>query len=299
MMNVRSALLIAGVLLFLPAAVTAQARVEKNVVVGVVSGLALTMDVHYPEEPNGYGVVHIVGNGWYSPSFYGADLLSDRSRVHEYKISLVDEGYTVFSLNHRAIPRFRFPAPLEDVQRAVRFIRYHAAEYGIDPQRIGALGGSAGGNLALQLGVQDGEGDQNDRDPINRVSAKVQAVVAQAARTDLAQYDLTRGMVTSVLLIGDLPSRNLESEMGRKYWLASPVNHASGDDPPTLLIHGDADEVVPIHHSEIMLAALQEHNVEARLLRIPGGGHGKLFPGATDPPDYIGAMVDWFDRLKR
>ncbi len=297
MSTIRSPLLVAAALTLLPAAVTAQGRVEKNVVVGTWSGLALVMDVYHPEDPNGYGIVYIAGSGWTRPLSYDGALLTERGESQ--RSPLVDAGYTVFSLTHRALPRFHFPAPLEDVQRAVRFIRFHAGEYGIDPQRIGAMGGSSGGNLALQLGVLDGEGDQDGPDPVNRVSAKVQAVVAQAARADLTHADGSFSFMTSVLMIGARPSRDVESQVGRKCWEASPVNHASSDDPPTLLLHGDMDEVVPYHQSELMLAALQEHEVEARLLRIPGGGHGPSFPGATDPPDHIRAVIDWFERLKR
>ncbi len=74
-------------------------------------------------------------------------------------IPLVAAGYTVFTVNHRAVPRFQYPAAVEDVQRAVRFIRYHAVDYGIHPNRIGAVGGSSGGHIVSMLGVLDGEGD--------------------------------------------------------------------------------------------------------------------------------------------
>ena len=76
---------------------------------------------------------------------------------------------------------------------------------------------------------------------------------------------------------------------------ASPVTHVTSDDPPFLLIHGDADETVPIKNAELMKAALEQADVPADLLRIPGAGHGPTFPGATNPPDYIGAMVEWFE----
>ena len=76
---------------------------------------------------------------------------------------------------------------------------------------------------------------------------------------------------------------------------ASPVTHVSADDPPFLLIHGDADETVSFENSEVMKTALEQAGVQTDLLRIPGAGHGPTFPGATNPPDYIGAMVDWFN----
>ena len=185
-------------LLLWPASTFGQARVEKNVVVGMVSGLALVMDVHHPEEPNGFGIVHVSGSGFSRPLAYNAPLLSE-SQVGIYGKPLVEHGYTVFSLNHRATPRFRYPAPLLDVQRTVRFIRYHAEEYGIDLDRIGAVGGSSGGMLVSLLGVLDGKGDPEDPDPINRVSAKVQVVVARAAPVDRTRMSNSVG---GALLLG-------------------------------------------------------------------------------------------------
>ena len=134
-----------------------QARTESNVIYGMYSGAALLMDVHYPEKPNGYGLIQIPGSAFRAPLAYGArPLKAGGLAPHLGASRLVDAGYTVFTVNHRAAPRFRYPAAVEDVQRAVRFIRHHAAEYGVNADRIGATGGSSGGHLALMLGVLDG-----------------------------------------------------------------------------------------------------------------------------------------------
>ncbi len=297
--------LVVVTLMLAPIVTLAQARIEKNVIVGMYSGLALVMDVHYPENPNGYGIVHVAGSGWSRPLGYNAELLSER-HVDIWGQPLVEQGYTVFSLNHRATPRFQYPAPVEDVERAVRFIRFHAEEYGIDPERIGAVGGSSGGYMVSMLGVLDGHGDPEDADPVNRVSAKVQTVVARAVPADLS---LRGGGAVALLLGAQLP-RNFQPEEGqsekgrseeiRRYLKASPVHYVSPDDPPILLVHGDADTTVSIKQSELMIDMLKEAGVTTRLLRIPGGGHGPTFRGAENPPDYIGVMVDWFDTyLKR
>ena len=291
----RSVQLAVGMLILIPALAAAQARVERNVVVGMVSGLALVMDVHHPENPNGYGIVHISGSGWARPLAYDAQPLSER-QVGQYGQPLVGNGYTVFSLNHRATPRFQFPAPLQDVQRAVRFIRFHAEDYGINPERIGAVGGSSGGHLVSLLGVLDGRGDPDDPDPVNGVSAKVQTVVARAAPADLARMEGNTGVA---LLIGAFAGQDLGPEEGRRYWEASPVNFVSADDPPILLLHGDADQTVPFEQAELMSDALNGVGVETYIVRIPGAGHGSGFPGAQNPPDYIGLMIDWFDKHLR
>ncbi len=283
-----------GTVLLIPSLAFAQARVEKNVVVGMYSGLALVMDVHHPENPNGYGIIHISGSGWGRPLAYNARLLSE-SQVDLYGGPLVEVGYTVFSLNHRATPRFRYPAPLTDVQRAARFIRFHAEEYGIDPVRIGAVGGSSGGHLVSLLGVLDGEGDADDPDPVNRVSSKVQTVVARAAPADLARMDTSTGIGALSLLLGARNSSDAQSEEARRYWEASPINYVSADDPPFLFLHGDADETVPFEQAGLMSDALASVGLESRVIRIPGAGHGATFRGAQNPPDYVGAMIDWFD----
>ena len=294
-MNTARAVLIVANVLAISALAEAQTKVDKNVVVGMYSGLALVMDVHYPENPNGYGIVHISGSGWRRPLGWSAPLLSE-SQVNLYGQPLVERGYTVFSLNHRATPRFQFPAPLEDVQRAVRFIRFHATEYGIDPDRIGAVGGSSGGHLVSLLGVMEGQGDAGDSDPVNRVSAKVQTVVARAAPADFAA---TEPGPTRVALLGAFASEDPGSLESRRYREVSPVSYVSKDDPPFLLLHGDADPIVPFEQAKLFRKRLNAAGVRNRLIAIPGAGHGPTFPGAVDPPDYIGAMIAWFDEHLR
>ena len=138
-----------------------QARVDRNVVYGMYSGLALLMDVYRPEQPNGIAVVAVQGSGWYSPMRYDASQLKASREVTSHAERFAAAGYTVFAINHRQAPRFRYPAPIEDVQRAVRFIRFHASE-GITSDRIGAWGSSSGGHLVELLGTMDGKGDASD-----------------------------------------------------------------------------------------------------------------------------------------
>ena len=105
--RLRLLVLLLGMLISSPGLISAQSRIEKNVVVGTYSGLALLMDVHYPENPNGYGIIHIAGSAWGRPLAYSASLLSQSWQVELYGKPLVEHGYTVFSLNHRAIPHLR------------------------------------------------------------------------------------------------------------------------------------------------------------------------------------------------
>lgn len=285
------------------AAVTAsaQARVERNLVYGMYSGAAMLLDVHYPAKSNGVGIVFIAGSGWSAPLGYAAPALKESPQVEMYVPSLVQAGYTVFTLTHRATPTFRYPAQLEDVQRAVRFVRQNAARFAIDPARIGGMGGSSGAHLVSLLATMDGSGDTNDADPVNRQSAKLQCVVARAAPADLAQMGGSLGAPLVTLFINasitDATAKN--SVEYKTAAAASPITYVSADDPPMLLIHGDADRTVPFHQSEMMEAALRKANVPVKLIRIEGADHGPDFPGAKNPPDYKAEMVKWFDTYLR
>ena len=100
------------------------------------SGLALVMDVYRPEKSNGIGIIFISGSGWTRELSPDATPLTQTGQETIYAVPLAESGYTVFNLNHRAAPTYRYPAPVEDVQRAARYIRYNAADFGIDPNRI-------------------------------------------------------------------------------------------------------------------------------------------------------------------
>lgn len=269
-------------------------KTERNVVYGMYSGLALTLDVYYPEQPNGYGVIFIHGSGWSAELSLDAKPLKEGDQTKIYGEPLVKAGYTVFAINHRAAPRFHYPAQVEDAQRAVRFIRYNAKRFGIDPARIGAVGGSSGGHLVSVLGTMDGKGDPDDPNPINRESAKVQCVVARAAPLDLVQ--MQKDTNTRISLFGFSLPQAQNSPEHKQHIEASPITYVSADDPPFLLLHGDADKTVPFNQSEIFEAALRKANVKVKLIRVGGGGHGPRFDGAVNPPDYIGEMLAWMNQ---
>jgi acetyl esterase/lipase len=296
------ALVTAAAIVAFASSASAQGRVEQNVIYGMYSGTALLLDVHYPAQPNGFGIVFIAGSGWNAPLSYSATPLKDSPQVRMYAPSLLQAGYTVFAITHRATPTFRYPTQLEDLQRAVRFIRHNAARFGIDAARIGGVGGSSGAHLISLLATMDGAGDSADPDPLNRESAKLQCAVARAAPIDMFQMNTVLGGPLVSLLLGARIDETIEkgSAEYKIGWAASPVNYVSADDPPMLLLHGDADRTVPFHQSEIMEAALKKVNVPVKLIRIEGADHGPDFPGAKNPPDYKGEIVKWLDTyLKR
>ena len=273
-----------------------QQPAEPNVIFGMYSGLALLMDVYKPAKSNGFGIVVIPGSGWHSALGYDARPLKESKEFLTGMGRLVDSGYTTFVITHRQAPRFHYPDAIGDAQRAVRFIRHHAGKYAIRPDRIGALGGSSGGHLVNLIGTLDGKGDSSDPDAVERESSKAQCVVALYAPSDMAKIDTPYGSVTVTAFLGMRPPRTASPNTpdGKLYREASPVNHVTKDDPPFLLMHGDSDKIVPFQQSEIMEAALRKAGVPVKLIRVPGGGHGSLFPGATEKVDWAGHALEWF-----
>ncbi len=268
---------------------------ERNVVYGMVSGTALLLDVHRPAKSNGLGIVFVSGSGWQASTEYGAAPLKEQ-QIGLWGPPLTAAGYTVFALNHRAAPRFHFPAPVEDVQRAIRFVRHHAKDYGIDPAHIGGVGGSSGGHLIGLAAMLASPGNVNDPDPVNRESAALQAVALRAPVLDLRNVDTIDGTAYVVSFMEAPPSQ----ESARSaYDLASPIRHVSAKSPPVLLLHGDSDKIIPYSQSVAMKAALEAAQVPVDLVTIPGGAHAPDFgspQGRPDWPNYFGAMVSWLDR---
>lgn len=276
---------------------SAQGRAEKNVVYGMYSGLALLMDVHHPEKPNGYGVIFVSGSGWQAPLAYDAVGLKE-AQISTWGPPLLRAGYTVFALNHRAAPRFHYPAALEDVQRAVRFVRHHAKQFGVDGTRLGGVGGSSGAHLIGLVGMLGAGGVVDDPDPVNREPASLQALVLRAAPTDLRQMTGGGGLPAVVSFLELPPSNAPENQ--KVYTAASPIAHVSRSAPPVLLLHGDSDDTVPFQQSVAMEAALRAMNVPVKLVQVPGGEHGPDFGAAGKPdakwPDFLGEMVRWLDQ---
>jgi acetyl esterase/lipase len=254
------------------------------------------MDVYHPSSPNGIGIVYIAGSAWHSPLDYNAVPLKDQAMVGLAAGPLVDAGYTVFAINHRNAPRFRYPGPIEDTQRAVRFIRHHAERFAIRPNLIGAAGHSSGACLALLLGVLDGEGEFEHADLVERESAKVQAVASLAAPTDFINVPVSFAQ-SSYLGVALFNPANTSTQEYKIYHDASPVFHATPDDAPTLLIHGVDDPIVPFRNAELMGRALAAAGVTVREVNIREGGHFPPFP--LNQPDPFLEAVRWFDEHLR
>jgi acetyl esterase/lipase len=289
----------AWLLVFLPLLSTGADRppppIERNVVYGMYSGAALLLDIHKPAKPNGFGIIFISGSGWQAGLEYGDSPLKER-QIDVWGPPLTAAGYTVFALNHRAAPRFHHPAALEDVQRAIRFVRFNAKTFGIDPARLGGVAGSSGGHLVALAATLAAPGNPADADAVNREPATLQALVLRAAPTDLASIGTLEGtaFVTSYM--------DATASQQAAYAAASPLKQVSAKTPPVLMIHGDADKIVPFAQSTALRDALQAAGVATRLITIPGGEHGVDF-GSPRPragwPDYLKEEVSWLDQYLR
>src|SRR5262249_15181775 len=218
----------------------------------------------------------------------------------------LNRGYTVFAVVHGSQPKFTIPEILEDMHRAVRFIRYHAKDYGIDPDRIGITGGSAGGHLSLMQGTVSKEGDPKAKDPVDRVSRRVQAVACFFPPTDLLNWgergkNVLEKMPEQIKPAFAFRERNPKTGGFRRVTDVakiiallrelSPIQHVTEDDAPTLIVHGDKDKLVPIQQAEVLIAKLKKAGVPAELVVKKGADHG--WRGMDK--DMV-RFADWFDR---
>lgn len=196
---------------------------------------------------------------------------------------LADRGFVAVSVSYRLAPRARFPAQIHDAKAAVRFLRSHAKDLNIDPDRIAALGFSAGGHLAALLGTTGATEDRVFGGTLfPEVRSDVACVVDFFGPTDLSLYCQTPGIEEIFFrpLLGACFQENPEI-----YKQASPLAHVNRGDAPFLLIHGTADIVVPILHSERLHKKLRTAGVESALLPLSGRGHGWSGEDASQTTD--------------
>ncbi|HEV7282217.1 MAG TPA: alpha/beta hydrolase fold domain-containing protein [Pirellulaceae bacterium] len=252
------------------------------------------LDLYLPEREEGEKlplVVWIHGGAWQSGSKEGCPA--------RY---LTGEGFAVASVNYRLSGHAPFPAQIHDCKTAIRFLRANADKYGLDPDRIGVWGSSAGGHLVSLLGtsgdVEDLEGHAELEGPdlYRDQSSRVQAVCNYYGPTELLKMGEQSGPSSRIdhdspnspesrLVGGPVQAR---ADLAR---LASPMTHVTNDDPPFLTVHGDSDPVVPVQQGTTFHDALQKAGVESELHVVKGGGHG----GFRDPA-LPGKVTEFFRR---
>jgi acetyl esterase/lipase len=270
-----------------------------DVIYGRKYGTALTMDVFTPKKnANGAAVLRVISGGWYS---------DHRGISAGAAQPFLDRGFTVFQVVHGSQPRFTVPEAIADMKRAVRYIRYHAKRFHIDPDRIGVTGGSAGGHLSCVLGTANDKGRLNVPDLVERMPCRVAAVACFFPPTDFLNYGAEGKTFLEWKAVAGLKApfdfQELDPKTHRFERIVddkkikdilrqiSPIYHVSKDSAPTLIIHGDADKPVPIEQAKSLIARLKEAGVPAELIVKKGAGHGW-----GDMQKDVPALLDWFDK---
>jgi acetyl esterase/lipase len=226
---------------------------------------ALKMDIYFPDSGGPWpALIYVHGGGWTH---------GDKAEAAMFANGMTAQGYLVTSVNYRLYPAGKFPNMIEDVKCAVRSLRAHASEYNLDPNRIAAIGLSAGGHLVSLLGTSDEEAGWDVGEYLEQ-SSRVQAVVAMAPVTDLTR-SFPNADIETVRQVGFGEHNVLQ---------ASPISHVTADDPPFLLIHGERDMLVPYEQSQLMYDRLVGTNVPAELVIVKNAGHSLIAPGGTATP---------------
>ncbi len=285
-----------GLLVLFAAAQATQSQAQagfnriEDVIYGRKFGTALTLDVFQPENQNGCGILFMISGGFSSSH--------DAINPGFYRV-LLDRGYTVFAVVHGSQPKFTIPEIEQDIHRAVRFVRYNAAKYGVKPDKLGITGASAGGHLSLTMGTQGGPGDSNARDAIDRESSAVQAVACFFPPTDFLNWGKpgedgvgfgpTAQFKPAFGPRSDTPEGR--QALGKEI---SPINFVTANMPPTLVMHGDADKLVPVYQAEIFKNRCLEAHAPFKLVVREGKDHGWKEMG-----DDMRIFADWFDEHLR
>jgi acetyl esterase/lipase len=249
------------------------------------------LDLHLPETADGALplIIWVHGGGWQNGSKDGCPPLRG---------GYIERGYAVASINYRLSGQAVFPAQIEDCKAAIRWLRSHAKEYGLDAKRFGVWGSSAGGHLVALIGMS-GEMKEFDVGAHLDQSSRVQAVCDYYGPTDFAVFVTTPGYELHATV--DAPEAKLIGgavlENKAKAARVNPITYVSKDDPPFLIVHGDQDPTVPINQSQLLFEALKKTGVSAHFHTIHGAGHGG--PGFAGQ-DISGMVAAFFDqRLKK
>lgn len=259
----------------------------RDVIYQKQGGVALTMDVFKPAKPNGIGVLFMVSGGWASNHDQITPLLAK---------PMTDKGITVFEVVHGSAPRYTITDILPQIQRAVRFVRTNAATYGVDPKKIGIYGASSGGHLSLMTAGRADAGKPDAKDPVERASSEVEAVGAFFPPTDFQNFGgpgVKAFSIPALMMFApafgvtkDTPTDQLE----KLSYLLSPITYVTPKFPPTYIIQGDKDTLVPEQQAHLFDDALGKVNVPHTLVIAKGEGHNPLLLFSP----YASKLADWF-----
>lgn len=277
---------------------------QEEIVYGRKDGMGLLMTQLKPKvKSNGKAIISVQAGSWFSN-------FNMIERGVYYKREYLGKGYNVFMVVLGSQPRYAIPDQVEDLKRAVRYIRYNAKQLGIDPAHIGIEGGSAGGHLSLIIATADEKINANASDPVDRVSSRVQAAAVLFPPTDFFNWGFPgaatinqreiqkqlrvygafdfRVWNNSTLTYDPVTDTAARNKIGKEI---SPIYAVSPDDPPISIIHGDADMTVPVQQSQTFVAKLKEAGVTNNFVIKKGGRHN---PDDMQPE--LNQFVDWFDK---
>jgi len=237
---------------------------KRNIAFHKGSGKTLRLDMYGPKGLDHAvpGIVLIHGGGWAA---------GDKADYQYYGQYFASKGYVVASISYRFSQTAPFPAAVEDCKAAVRWMRSNAKKWNIDPERIAVAGGSAGGHLSLMVGLtNDDEFTGVIADDAQ--SSRVSAIVSLYGPTDLSTDFVQTNQVAAKLVSNFVGAAYLRAP--EKYKSASPINYVDKDDPPILILHGTADQIVPVGQSDALAKKLTEVGVPYVYDRLPNWSHG-------------------------
>lgn len=276
---------------------------QREIIYGRRDGMALTTTLVTPKKANGKAIVRLISGNWISNYNWFNQNLAEA-------MPFVNNGYNVFLVLHASAPRYAIPDAFEDVQRAIQYIRFNSSLYHIDPDHIGITGGSAGGHLSLLAATANDRQNPAAKDPVERVSSRVQAVAVFFPPTDFlnfgqAGFNITtqKPLLQKLGVLGAFQYTKWDSltktysviqdwnEHRRIDSLVSPAQLVTPDDAPAYLMHGDQDRLVPLQQSQLMEQKLKAAKVPVVLTIKPGAGHG--WEGMNEDEK---EFVRWFDK---
>jgi acetyl esterase/lipase len=270
-----------------PAYMSKLGTVEKDIAYNNTDYINLKLDIYYPLMASGVvpAVIYLHGGAWIQGDKNDAAVSAEVSE-------LTKRGFLVASINYGLAPVYKIQEQIENVKSAVRFLRSNALRFGIDPDKIGALGASAGGHLASLLGTTDTSAGMDGSGGYLDKSSRVQAVVDMYGPIDLKTLFSGYSGFLLEQLVG---ASNANLAFLDKI---SPLTYISDDDPPFLILHGDKDSLVPLSQSQIFYQRLLATGVPVTLVVVKNGEHGFTPAGGTLSPTRIEitqAVADFFE----
>lgn len=262
---------------------------QRSVVYTEVHGTGLLVDIFTPKgKSNGLAIIDIVSGSWHSD----AGKLRDHERGQIFNIYCA-RGYTVFGIRPGSVTKYTGEEMLDHVKQGIRYVKSRAEEFGFDPDRLGIVGASAGGHLALLATVHAEDGDPDAKDALKKLDTRVKAAAVFFPPTDFLEWGDDKpdysSTIGELLFTGGVDGQSEDAVLAMAKHL-SPLHNIPESTPSYFLIHGDADPLVPLNQSKKFVDAVNKNGGSAKLTVKEGGGH----PWFTINEE-VAIMADWFD----